>query len=75
MRDAGKVRVRAAECILNHANKAIEIEDIEVRPANWSLPSLSFRPLHPVLRFASVTQWADSLMPQTRRTYALCGSA
>jgi len=25
------VRVRAAECILNHAGKAIEIEDIEVR--------------------------------------------
>jgi hypothetical protein len=25
------VRVRAAECIMNHATKAIEIEDIEVR--------------------------------------------
>ena|SRR5436305_1792253 len=27
------VRVRAAECILNHATKAIEIEDIEARVA------------------------------------------
>jgi hypothetical protein len=25
------VRVRAAECILNHAMKAIELEDIEAR--------------------------------------------
>jgi hypothetical protein len=25
------VRVRAAECIMNHATKAIEIEDIEAR--------------------------------------------
>lgn len=25
------VRVRAAECILNHASKAIEIEDVEAR--------------------------------------------
>jgi hypothetical protein len=27
------VRVRAAECVLNHAMKAIEIEDIEARVA------------------------------------------
>jgi len=27
------VRVRAAECIMNHATKAIEIEDIEARVA------------------------------------------
>ena len=27
------VRVRAAECVLNHAAKAIEIEDIEARVA------------------------------------------
>ena len=26
-------RVRAAECVLNHSAKAIEIEDIEVRVA------------------------------------------
>jgi hypothetical protein len=25
------VRVRAAECVMNHATKAIEIEDIEAR--------------------------------------------
>jgi hypothetical protein len=28
------VRVRAAECILNHAMKAIELEDIETRLAD-----------------------------------------
>src|SRR5579871_145181 len=28
------VRVRAAECILNHSMKAIELEDIEARIAN-----------------------------------------
>ena len=27
------VRVRAAECVINHANKGIEIEDIEARLA------------------------------------------
>src|SRR5262249_36153252 len=27
------VRIRASECVLNHANKTIEIEDIEVRVA------------------------------------------
>src|SRR5229473_1846712 len=27
------VRVRAAECVINHANKAIELEDIEARVA------------------------------------------
>jgi len=27
------VRVRAAECVINHANKGIEIEDIEARVA------------------------------------------
>jgi hypothetical protein len=27
------VRIRAAECIMNHATKAIEIEDIEARVA------------------------------------------
>ena len=27
------VRVRAAECVMNHATKAIEIEDIEARVA------------------------------------------
>ena len=34
MLDAGtpaSVRVRAAECVMNHATKAIELEDIEVR--------------------------------------------
>ena len=28
------VRVRAAECIMNHSSKAIEIEDVEVRVAD-----------------------------------------
>jgi hypothetical protein len=27
------VRIRAAECILNHSSKAIEIEDVEARVA------------------------------------------
>jgi hypothetical protein len=27
------VRIRAADCIMNHATKAIEIEDIEARVA------------------------------------------
>jgi hypothetical protein len=27
------VRVRAAECVINHANKGIELEDIEARVA------------------------------------------
>jgi hypothetical protein len=27
------VRIRAAECIMNHATKAIKIEDIEARVA------------------------------------------
>ena len=27
------VRVRAAECVMNHATKGIEIEDIEARVA------------------------------------------
>jgi hypothetical protein len=29
--DAASTKVRAAECILNHAAKAIELEDIEAR--------------------------------------------
>ena len=36
MLDAGtpaSVRVRAAECVMNHATKVIELEDIEVRVA------------------------------------------
>jgi hypothetical protein len=28
------VRIRAAECIMNHSSKAIEIEDIEARVAD-----------------------------------------
>src|SRR5450756_766707 len=34
------VRVRAAECIMNHATKAIEIEDIEARVATVSYTHL-----------------------------------
>ena len=30
-KEEASVRVRAAECVMNHSSKAIEIEDIEAR--------------------------------------------
>jgi hypothetical protein len=33
MLDQGPVKVRAAECVMNHSSKAIEIEDVEFRVA------------------------------------------
>jgi hypothetical protein len=32
-RRLGTVKVRAAECVMNHPSKAIEIEDVEFRVA------------------------------------------
>jgi|SRR6516164_734067 hypothetical protein len=37
------VRVRAAECVMNHATKAIEIEDIEARVAELESASQTSR--------------------------------
>ena len=38
------VRVRAAECVLNHAMKAIEIEDIEARVAELERAAEASKP-------------------------------
>jgi hypothetical protein len=41
------VRVRAAECVMNHSPKAIEIEDVEFRVAELERAAATQKPGRP----------------------------